>query len=351
MTVSCGYIASVGFFLKGVSKVLNNETVEILSPAVSNYRDIFGTGDRNVRMIEERYGVQVVVRDGEIKVMGEKNAVKKAATVIKEMDVLISSGTYIDEHTLSSALDYLENGGCQGKVGLDTIVLNAKGRPIKPRSLGQCLYVSAMIDNDIVFSIGPAGTGKTFLAVAFAVSALKNKAVEKIILCRPAVEAGESLGFLPGDFLDKVDPYFRPLYDALNVTLGAEKVTKLQEKGIVEVAPLAYMRGRTLTNAYIILDEAQNTTARQMKMLLTRLGVNSKVIITGDVTQIDLPNNESSGLKHVRSVLSGIKGVAFVHLTNRDVVRHKLVQKIIKAYDDHESGLNGSGNGEREYPR
>ena len=330
---------------------MSDETVEILSPASSDYRDIFGTGDRNVRTIEERYGVQVVIRDGAIKVMGEKNAVKKASTVIKEMDVLISSGTYIDEHTLSSALDYLENGGTQGKVGLDTIVLNAKGRPIKPRSLGQCFYVSAMIDNDIVFSIGPAGTGKTFLAVAIAVAALKNKAVEKIILCRPAVEAGESLGFLPGDLLDKVDPYFRPLYDALNHTLGAEKVTKLQEKGIVEVAPLAYMRGRTLTNAYIILDEAQNTTARQMKMLLTRLGVNSKVIITGDVTQIDLPNNEPSGLKHVRSVLSGIKGVAFVHLTNRDVVRHKLVQQIIKAYDDHESGQNSPEHGEGEHTR
>lgn len=299
-------------------------------------------------MIEERYGVEIVCRDGVIKVIGDKGDVKKASTVIKEMDVLISSGTLIDEHTLSSALDYLENGGAAGKIGLDTIVLNAKGRPIKPRSLGQCFYVSAMMDNDIVFSIGPAGTGKTFLAVAVAVAALKNKAVEKIILCRPAVEAGESLGFLPGDLLEKVDPYFRPLYDSLNITLGPEKLAKLQEKGIVEIAPLAYMRGRTLTNAYIILDEAQNTTARQMKMLLTRLGVNSRVIITGDVTQIDLPNKENSGLKHVRSVLTGINGVAFVHLTNRDVVRHKLVQQIIKAYDVHESKQNGSAQDERE---
>ncbi|MFC1540984.1 PhoH family protein [Candidatus Latescibacterota bacterium] len=321
---------------------LSDDKVEILHPSNSNYREIFGIGDRNIRMIEERYGVQVVYRDGAVKVIGEKDAVKMASTVIKEMDVLIASGTHIDEHMLSSALDYLENGGTDGNVGLDTIVLNAKGHPIKPRSLGQCFYVSAMIENDIVFSIGPAGTGKTFLAVAVAVAALKNKTVEKIILCRPAVEAGESLGFLPGDLLDKVDPYFRPLYDSLNITLGAEKLAKLQEKGIVEIAPLAYMRGRTLTNAYIILDEAQNTTARQMKMLLTRLGVNSKVIITGDITQIDLPNNERSGLKHVSSVLSGINGVAFVYLTNRDVVRHKLVRQIIKAYDEHESKSNGS---------
>ncbi len=322
---------------------MSTEKVETLYPSSSNYRDIFGSGDRNVRMVEDRYGVKVVCRDGAVKVIGDKDAVKMAVKIIKEMDLLISSGTHIDEHTLSSALDYLENGGAGGKIGLNTIVLSAKGRPIKPRSLGQCLYVSAMMERDIVFSIGPAGTGKTFLAVAVAVSALKNKTVEKIILCRPAVEAGESLGFLPGDLRDKVDPYFRPLYDSLYETLGAEKFAKLQDKGIIEIAPLAYMRGRTLTNAYIILDEAQNTTTRQMKMLLTRLGVNSKVIITGDVTQVDLPNNERSGLKQVESILSGIGGVTFVYLTDRDVVKHKLVKQIIKAYDIHEAKMNGSG--------
>lgn len=326
---------------------MSTETVETLYPSITNYQDIFGCGDRNVRMVEARYGVQVVCRDGVVKVIGNKTAAKKAAKIIKEMDHLISSGTHIDEHNLSSALDYLENGDPKGQIGLGTIVLNAKGRPIRPRSLGQCLYVAALMENDIVFCIGPAGTGKTFLAVAIAISALKNKTVDKIILCRPAVEAGESLGFLPGDLLDKVEPYFRPLYDSLHETLGFEKLAKLQEKGIVEIAPLAYMRGRTLDNAYIILDEAQNTTTRQMKMLLTRLGVNSKVIVTGDITQVDLPNNEYSGLKRVESIFSGIESVAFVYLTDRDVVRHRLVKQIIKAYGVYEAKKNGSDTHEQ----
>ncbi|HDY89419.1 MAG TPA: PhoH family protein [bacterium] len=302
-------------------------------------------------MIEDRYGVKVVCRDGAVKVIGDKKAAKMSAKIIKEMDSLISSGTQFDEHTLSSALDFLENlenGGTEGQTGLHTIVLNAKGRPIRPRSLGQCLYVNAMMEKDIVFSIGPAGTGKTFLAVAVAVSSLKNKTVDKIILCRPAVEAGESLGYLPGDFKDKVEPYFRPLYDSLNDTLGYERLAKLQESGVVEIAPLAYMRGRTLANAYIILDEAQNTTARQMKMLLTRLGVNAKVIITGDVTQIDLPKNEQSGLKQAEHILSGIENVSFVYLTDRDVVRHRLVRQIIRAYDIHEAQENSSGSEEQK---
>jgi len=300
-------------------------------PSSSNYLDLFGCGDSNVKAVENRYGVQVVCRDGAVKIIGEKIAAKKAARIINEMDALISSGTYFDEHTLSSALDYLESGGPAGPVGFETVILNAKGRQIRPRSLGQCLYLNAMMENDIVFSIGPAGTGKTYLAVAMAVSALKSRAVQKIILCRPAVEAGESLGFLPGDLRDKVEPYFRPLYDALIDTLGFEKLQKLQDQDIVEVAPLAYMRGRTLANAYIILDEAQNTTTRQMKMILTRLGVNSKMVVTGDVTQIDLPYNDHSGLVVIKSPRPGIEGVAFLKLTSRDVVRHKLVQNIIKA--------------------
>jgi len=323
---------------------LCTDTTELVYPSSSNYLDLFGCGDRNLKVLEERYCVQVVCRDGAVKVSGNKTSARKAAKIIKEMDALISSGTQIDEHSLSSALDYLENGGSSVPVGFDTVILNAKGRQIKPRSLGQCIYLTAMMENDIVFSIGPAGTGKTYLAVAMAVSALKNKVVQKIILCRPAVEAGESLGFLPGDLRDKVEPYFRPLYDALIDTLGFEKLQKLQDSGVVEVAPLAYMRGRTLANAYIILDEAQNTTSRQMKMLLTRLGVNSRMVVTGDVTQIDLPKNNQSGLTVIEQILAEIKGVSFISLTSRDVVRHKLVQDIIRAYSKHESNQDDSVN-------
>ena len=318
--------------------------MELVYPSSSSYQDLFGCGDRNVRAVEERYGVQVVFRDGVVKIMGDKMSAKKAARIINEMDELISSGTHIDEHTLSSALDYLEDGGAKVPVRLDTIILNAKGRQIRPRSLGQCIYLTAMIENDIVFSIGPAGTGKTLLAVAFAVSALKNKAVQKIILCRPAIEAGESLGYLPGDLKDKVEPYFRPLYDALYDTLGFEKLMKLQESGMVEIAPLAYMRGRTLANAFIILDEAQNTTSKQMKMILTRLGYGSKMVITGDVTQVDLPKNEPSGLKEIESILTGIEKVSFIRLTSRDVVRHRLVQDIINAYQIHETSKFNQGS-------
>lgn len=326
---------------------MSTDSVEFVYPASSNYQDLFGRGDLNMREIEDRYGVQVVCRDGAVKIVGEKSSAKKAAKIINEMDELISSGVHIDEHTLSSALDYLENGGSKGSIGLDTVILNAKGRQIRPRSLGQCFYLHAMMENDIVFSIGPAGTGKTYLAVAVAVSALKNKLVQKIVLCRPAVEAGESLGYLPGDIKDKVEPYFRPLYDALFDTLGPEKLAKLEERGIVEVAPLAYMRGRTLANSFIILDEAQNTSSRQMKMLLTRLGYGSKMVVTGDVTQIDLlPNNERSSLLKIESILSGIQSVAFIRLSSRDVVRHRLVQDIIEAYVTHETGVSDQTSNE-----
>ena len=317
---------------------MSAETFELVYPSRSNYQDLFGIGDRNMRAVEDRYGVHVVCRDGAVKIIGDKTPVKRAARIISEMDELIGSGTHIDEHTLSCALDYLENGGSESAVGFDTVILNAKGRRIKPRSLGQCLYLSAMMENEIVFSIGPAGTGKTYLAVATAVSALKTKSVQKIILCRPAVEAGESLGYLPGDLKDKVEPYFRPLYDALFDTLGPEKLEKFQDRGVVEVAPLAYMRGRTLANAFIILDEAQNTTSRQMKMILTRLGYGSRMVITGDVTQVDLPKQERPGLMEIENILSNIKSVAFIRLTSRDVVRHKLVQDIIDAYVKHEAG-------------
>jgi phosphate starvation-inducible protein PhoH and related proteins len=316
---------------------VNAEVTEYVYPPSSNYQDLFGCNDLNAKAVEERYGVQVVCRDGAIKILGEKGSVKKAAKIFTEMDSLIRSGAHLDEHTIASALDYLENGGSECRVGLETVVLSGRDQKIRPRSLGQCIYLSEMMENDIVFSIGPAGTGKTFLAVAVAVSALKRNEVKKIILCRPAVEAGETLGFLPGDLKDKVEPYFRPLYDAMHDTLGTEKMMKLEEKGIIEVAPLAYMRGRTLSDSYIILDEAQNTTTRQMKMLLTRLGVNSRVVVTGDITQIDLPKNEKSGLTEIESILGGIEGVAFVRLTSHDVVRHRLVQHIIRAYSAFEA--------------
>jgi phosphate starvation-inducible PhoH-like protein len=334
--------ASGSFFSgqKELSSNLDSEVTEFVYPPSSNYQDLFGCGDRNVKAVEQRYGVQVVCRDGALKIIGDKSSVRKAAKLINEMDTLIQSGAHIDEHTLTSALEYLENGGTECRVGFDTVVLNASNRQIRPRSLGQCIYLSAMMENDVVFSIGPAGTGKTFLAVALAVSALKNNRVKKLILCRPAVEAGESLGFLPGDLKDKVEPYFRPLYDSLYDTLGPEKLAKLEERGIIEVAPLAYMRGRTLNDAYIILDEAQNTTTRQMKMLLTRLGINSKLVVTGDITQIDLPHNEPSGLTEIESILGGIEGVAFVRLTGKDVVRHRLVQDIIQAYSEHDARKN-----------
>jgi len=329
------------FLSGGLFNILSAETFELVYPSRSSYRDLFGTGDRNIRAVEERYGVHVVCRDRAVKIIGEKNSAQKAARIINEMDELIASGTRFDEHSLSSALDYLENGGSNSSIGLETVISNGWGREVRPRSLGQCLYLAAMINNDIVFSIGPAGTGKTLLAVAYAVSAFKTKAVQKIILCRPAVEAGESLGYLPGDLKDKVEPYFRPLYDALFDTLGPEKLAKLQERGVVEVAPLAYMRGRTLANAYIILDEAQNTTSKQMKMILTRLGYGSKMIITGDITQVDLPKNEQCGLKEIENILTGVAGVSFIRLTSHDIVRHRLVQDIIKAYMSHEAGENG----------
>ena len=316
---------------------MESDTFEIVYPAKSDYQDIFGSNDKNIQVIQSRYGVSILCRDGGIKVIGEKNAVRKAAKIIGEIDTLISSGTHLDEHTLSSALDYIENGGSGSEVGLNTVVLNAKGKQIKPRSLGQCLYLKAIMENEVVFSIGPAGTGKTYLAVALAVAALQARTVHKIILCRPAVEAGESLGFLPGDLQDKVEPYFRPLYDALFDTLGPEKLAKLQERGVVEIAPLAFMRGRTLANSFIILDEAQNTTALQMKMILTRLGYGSKMVITGDATQVDIPKSEQPGLSKIEDILTQIKGVSFVKLTTRDVVRHRLVQDIINAYEKHEA--------------
>jgi len=301
--------------------------------------NLFGSFDENIRIIEDGFDVKVISRDNDIRISGREDCVEKASAVIKKLLEIASGGDIItkqnvnylvelaNEKQLDLVKDYLE----------DYICLTARGKPIKSKTHGQGKYVDAISKNVITFGIGPAGTGKTFLAVALAVKSFKNKEVDRIILTRPAVEAGEKLGFLPGDLQNKVDPYLRPLYDALYEMLGAETYLKYLEKGMIEVAPLAYMRGRTLDNSFIILDEAQNTTPEQMKMFLTRIGFGSKAVITGDITQIDLPGDKKSGLKEVMNILKDIKGIEFIYLSEKDVVRHELVQKIIKAYEKYDN--------------
>lgn len=299
---------------------------------------LFGSFDSNLKLLEKSLGVSVLSRDNKIKLSGSDDACEKAAEVIRVLMEIIGRGEEIDEQKIIYAITMVqENGGFDLKMlGDDCIAVNSHGNPIKTKTLGQKKYVEAIKDNTIIFGIGPAGTGKTYLAVAMAVTALRNKEVSRIILTRPAIEAGEKLGFLPGDLQSKVDPYLRPLYDGMYEMLGAEGFLRHQERGMIEVAPLAYMRGRTLDNAFIILDEAQNTTPEQMKMFLTRIGFGSKAIVTGDVTQIDLPDGKKSGLNEASRVLRGIEDIAFCTLTDKDVVRHPLVQKIIKAYERHE---------------
>ena len=295
---------------------------------------LFGSFDGNIKLIEKSLLVNVKAKDNALQITGEEDNVEKASQVINMLMQIIARGEMIDEQKIIYAVTMVqENGGIDIKMlGDDCLAINAKGHPIKTKTLGQKKYVDAITNNTIVFGIGPAGTGKTYLAVAKAVTALRAKEVNRIILTRPAVEAGEKLGFLPGDLQNKVDPYLRPLYDGMYEMLGAEGFLRYQEKGVIEVAPLAYMRGRTLDNAFIILDEAQNTTPEQMKMFLTRIGFGSHAVITGDITQIDLPGDKRSGLKEAARVLKGIEGIEFCTLTEKDVVRHPLVQKIIKAY-------------------
>ncbi|MBE5816536.1 MAG: PhoH family protein [Clostridiales bacterium] len=296
---------------------------------------LFGKLDENVTVIEEHIPVRITQNDTSLEIMGNEKDREKATRVINNLIQLISKGEYIDRGRVLYVIHMLDDDDTQSmeKIISTAICVNFKGVPIRCKTAGQKRYVDAMKKNDIVFGIGPAGTGKTYLAMAQAVSAFKNKEIERIILTRPAVEAGEKLGFLPGDLKMKVDPYLRPLYDALNDLLGFETYTKLIEKEVIEIAPLAYMRGRTLNNAYIILDEAQNTTREQMKMLLTRIGTNSRAVINGDITQLDLPDGKQSGLIDASYVLKGIDGIEFVYLNASDVVRHELVMKIIKAYD------------------
>ena len=303
--------------------------------------NVFGQFDTYIKKIERTLHVTIISRDSQIKIIGGEVAAKRAKKVFEQLFKLSLRGNEITEQNVDYALSLSFEDNEQAIVELDDdmICRTAAGKPVKPKTLGQKHYVDEIRKKMIVFGIGPAGTGKTYLAMAMAITALKNDEVNRIILTRPAIEAGENLGFLPGDLQSKVDPYLRPLYDALYQIMGAESFMHNSEKGIIEVAPLAYMRGRTLDNAFIILDEAQNTTPAQMKMFLTRIGFGSKVIVTGDLTQKDLPRDAVSGLDVALKVLSKVEDISFVNLTNKDVVRHPLVQKIVKAYEEYDEKM------------
>ena len=296
---------------------------------------LFGNADQNIRIIEEHFGVNIVCRGTEVKITGESEAVSKAQRTIDTLLAMIEKDHSLSEQNIRYVMTLVEQGSEQSMLQMNNscIAVTMKGKPVKPKTLGQKKYIDAIENNTITFGIGPAGTGKTYLAVAMAVRAFRDEQVSRIVLTRPAVEAGEKLGFLPGDLQDKVDPYLRPLYDAMFDMMGPENFQRNMEKGCIEVAPLAYMRGRTLDDSFIILDEAQNTTPEQMKKFLTRLGFNSKAIVTGDVTQIDLPNAGKSGLIEAVKVLKNVEDIAIMKLTEKDVVRHKLVQDIITAYE------------------
>ncbi len=302
---------------------------------------LFGNFDENIRVLENEFSVTVVNRGTDIKVTGEPENVGKAVRAIGGLLALINKGEPINDQNIHYIIS-LVNEGSDDKItalaGSDCICITSKGKPVRPKTLGQKKYVEAIKNNTVVFGIGPAGTGKTYLAVAMAVNAFRSRDISRIILTRPAVEAGEKLGFLPGDLQSKVDPYLRPLYDGLFEMLGSESYHKFVERGSIEVAPLAYMRGRTLDDSFIILDEAQNTTPEQMKMFLTRLGFNSKIVVTGDITQIDLPDGKRSGLIEATKILKNIDDISICTFNEKDVVRHRLVQAIIKAYEKHEEG-------------
>ena len=313
---------------KQVERMINAERVEDLIA-------VFGSFDENIKRIEDALNVRVVNRGTDLRVTGDEEMVDKAVRTLEGLLALASKGESIDEQRVRYLITLVNEGNDHqvSQMAKDVVCITAKGKPIKAKTVGQQHYMKAIMKNTITIGVGPAGTGKTYLAVAAAVAAFRDHSVNRIILTRPAVEAGERLGFLPGDLQNKVDPYLRPLYDALYDMLGAETFQKYQERGSIEVAPLAYMRGRTLDDSFIILDEAQNTTREQMKMFLTRLGLGSKIVITGDVTQIDLPDDKVSGLKDAVRVLDGVKDIAICRLTSADVVRHALVQEIINAYE------------------
>ena len=331
-----------------IDKIVNAERVEDLIT-------VFGSFDENIKRIEEALKVTIINRGTELKVTGDAEAVDKAARTLEGLLSLASKGETIDEQRVRYLITLVQEGNDElvTKMAKDVVCITAKGKPIKAKTIGQQEYMKAIQNNTITIGVGPAGTGKTYLAVAAAVAAFRERTVNRIILTRPAVEAGERLGFLPGDLQNKVDPYLRPLYDALYDMLGPETFQKYQERGSIEVAPLAYMRGRTLDDSFIILDEAQNTTREQMKMFLTRLGFGSKIVITGDVTQIDLPDDKVSGLKDAVRVLEDVKDIAICKLTSADVVRHALVQQIINAYEkaNKKPEAPKPATGERYYQR
>ena len=312
--------------------------------------NVFGQFDANMKKIEKTLHVTIIFRDDKLKLIGEEKDCDRAKHVIEQLLLLSQRGNDITEqninYTLSLSMTNEESAVTQ--LDSDVICHTIMGKPIKPKTMGQKKYVDMITDKMIVFGVGPAGTGKTYLAMAKAITAFKANEVNRIILTRPAIEAGEKLGFLPGDLQSKVDPYLRPLYDALYEIMGADTFAKNMEKGLIEVAPLAYMRGRTLDNAFVVLDEAQNTTPEQMKMFLTRIGYGSKAVITGDVTQIDLTEGKRSGLTEATRILSGIEGIGQITLTNKDVVRHPLVQKIILAYEKFENRKRGEQDGKKE---
>ena len=301
-------------------------------------QSLFGRGDEHARLVEDGLQVRLVVRDGMLTISGSENAVGVAERVVSELVALVRQGRTVDNQEVRLALRHFgqHEAGSFREVQAETIEVSTKKSPVRPKSLGQKRYVEAIRKHDIVFGIGPAGTGKTYLAMAMAVSALLHKEVHRIILARPAVEAGEKLGYLPGTLFEKINPYLRPLYDALYDMLETERAMRLIEQGTIEIAPLAFMRGRTLNDSFIILDEAQNTTSEQMKMFLTRLGFGSKTVITGDITQVDLPAGRISGLIEVRPILKDIPGIRFIHFTEEDVVRHELVQQIVRAYEAYQ---------------
>ena len=306
-------------------------SIERLEQAIN----LFGSFDENIRLIESEFHVTVANREGELRVNGEPEDTMLACKALSALLTLSNRGEAINEQNVRYVIG-LARSGQEEKIGeltQDVICISAKGRPIKPKTIGQKEYIKSVLKNTVTIGVGPAGTGKTYLAVAAAVAAFRERKINRIILTRPAVEAGERLGFLPGDLQSKVDPYLRPLYDALFDMLGAETYQKYLERGNIEVAPLAYMRGRTLDDSFIILDEAQNTSCEQMKMFLTRMGMNTKMIVTGDMTQIDLPASQTSGLVQALRILKGVKGISFVELNKKDIVRHKLVERIVDAYE------------------